>query len=294
MTRPQPNGQQGKTRPRGRGGRPRRGECNTGPVTEPEIKVIAHRGFSGRQPEMTRAAYVDAINWAIEHEVTLGLECDVHFSADDQLICLHDLTVDRTSNATGAAFDRTVTELRDLDFGSWFTDEPSEDQQSMVTLAELMDLVRQGREQDGRIELVVETKHENPRGLDIEDRVAKMLTEADWDGIESPARLISFSVPSLERFAEVLPNLSRTFLIMTDFREWTDGSLPAGVEIFGPHLPLVKQQPDVIRRVIDAGHEVHVWTVNTPEDVEFCLDLGVTGMTTDRPDVVHRALGHLD
>ncbi|MGO1972201.1 MAG: glycerophosphodiester phosphodiesterase [Propionibacteriaceae bacterium] len=260
-------------------------------MTDVEIKVIAHRGFSGRQPEMTRAAYVDAINWALEHEVALGVECDVHFSADDQLVCLHDLEVDRTSNAIGAAFDRTVTELRDLDFGSWFTDTPTEDQQSMVTLAELVDLVRQGRERDGQIELVVETKHENPRGLDIEDRVAKMLTEADWDGIESPARLISFSVPSLERFAEVLPNLSRTFLIMTDFREWTDGSLPAGVEIMGPSLGLVKKHPDVVRRVIDAGHEVHVWTVNTPRDVEFCLDLGVTGLTTDFPDAVFKALG---
>ena len=59
--------------------------------------IVAHRGFSGRQPEMTRAAYRAAIDWSAKTGIELGLECDVHFSADDQLICLHDLSVKRTS-----------------------------------------------------------------------------------------------------------------------------------------------------------------------------------------------------
>ena len=47
--------------------------------------LIAHRGFSSRHPEMTRAAYQAAIEWAYMTEIPLGLECDVHFSADDEL-----------------------------------------------------------------------------------------------------------------------------------------------------------------------------------------------------------------
>ena len=50
---------------------------------------------------MTKAAYQAAIEWAYETEIPLGLECDVHFSADDELICLHDLTLDRTSTSSG-------------------------------------------------------------------------------------------------------------------------------------------------------------------------------------------------
>ena len=52
---------------------------------------------------MTKAAYQAAIEWAYETEIPLGLECDVHFSADDELICLHDLTLDRTSTSSGRA-----------------------------------------------------------------------------------------------------------------------------------------------------------------------------------------------
>ena len=53
-----------------------------------EPVLIAHRGFSSRHPEMTKAAYQAAIEWAYETEIPLGLECDVHFSADDELIFL--------------------------------------------------------------------------------------------------------------------------------------------------------------------------------------------------------------
>ena len=53
---------------------------------------------------MTRAAYREAIDWSAASGIELGLECDVHFSADDQLICLHDLKVDRTATSTGYAF----------------------------------------------------------------------------------------------------------------------------------------------------------------------------------------------
>ena len=71
-------------------------------VSTPPV-LIAHRGFSSRHPEMTRAAYQAAIDWVYETEIPLGLECDVHFSADDELICLHDLTLDRTSTSSGSA-----------------------------------------------------------------------------------------------------------------------------------------------------------------------------------------------
>ena len=65
---------------------------------------------------MTRAAYRAAIAWSAKTGIELGLECDVHFSADDQLICLHDLSVKRTSRSRGRAHDMTVAQLKRLDF----------------------------------------------------------------------------------------------------------------------------------------------------------------------------------
>lgn len=253
--------------------------------------MIAHRGFSSRQPESTRAAYRAAIDWAIQHDVRLSVECDVHFSADDHLICLHDLNLDRTSDQAGPANEWTVEELREVDFGSWCVADPDEDQRSLVTLAELIDLVREGRENGGRVGLVIETKHQSPRGLEVEERVAAMLADAGWDGSDSPVSIISFSLPALQRAQQLLPALPRTLLIQHRLGRWSPGQLPAGITSIGPDLELIKQDPEFVSRVLAHGNEVHVWTANEPDDIVMCAELGVTGFTTDYPDRMLEILG---
>lgn len=239
---------------------------------------------------MTVAAYREAIAWAARHDVELGLECDVHFSADDQLICLHDLRLDRTSNATGPAFGRTVDELRMLDFGSWKLAQPSANQRAMVTLHDLLIMVRDARTAGIKITLAIETKHPNPRHLEIEHRVAEMLADFGWDQPGSPIRLISFSQAAITELGRILPGLERTFLIQVTFGRWGTGELPDGVRIVGPDLALIKRDPDFVARARAHGNEVHVWTVNRAEDIRRCRDLGVTGFTTDYPDRVETIL----
>ncbi len=258
------------------------------------IPIFAHRGFTARQPEMTRAAYVEAIRWAESAQLPLGLECDVHFSADDELICLHDLTVDRTSDASGRAYDLTVAELRRLDFSHGRVPDPTCDQKSMVTLADLLAMVSAARGRGAQVDLVIETKHPNPRGLDVERRVAQQLTAYGWDQPGSGVRLISFSEPAMEAFGLLLPNLERTFLIQYELGPWADGHLPEGVRVAGPDLRLLAEDPDYVARAHARGHEVRPWTVNTDEDIRLCLELGVDGITTDDPAKVLNALALVD
>jgi glycerophosphoryl diester phosphodiesterase len=210
------------------------------PAAEGSPVLIAHRGFSARHPEMTKAAYQAAIEWSYETEIPLGLECDVHFSADDEL----------------------------------------------VTLRELMIMVRDARQDHVPVSLVIETKHPNDRGREVEERVAAMLAEFGWNQPDAPIRLISFSVKAVKRFGWLLPGLERTLLIENDLGKWRDGRLPDGVRVVGPDLALIKDDPEFVSRSLQKGHEVHVWTVNEPEDVRFCRDLGVTGFITDYPDRV--------
>lgn len=248
--------------------------------------IFAHRGYSSRQPEMTRAAFREAIAWSATTRVPLGLECDVHLSADDHLICLHDLSLDRTSDARGLVSRRTVAQLRALDFGSWRIRTPSPDQRALVTLEELLGLVAQARAAGTEVSLAIETKHPNPRGLEVENRVAELLRSYGWDRAGSPIRLISFAPAAMDRLGELLPELERTFLIQTTLGPWADGHLPAGVRVAGPELHLIRQDPGYVSRARARGHEVHVWTVNERADVDLCLGLGVTGITTDDPEHV--------
>lgn len=248
--------------------------------------LIAHRGFSSRHPEMTRAAYQAAIEWSYQTEIPLGLECDVHFSADDELVCLHDLTLDRTSTSSGPAYQRSVSELKQVDFGSRSVPDPEPEERELLTLRELMIMVREARKDHVPVSLVIETKHPNDRGREVEERVAAMLAEFGWNEPGAPVRLMSFSVKAVRRFGWLLPGLDRTLLIEDDLGRWREGKLPDGVQVVGPDLALIKQDPDFVKRSLERGHEVHVWTVNEPDDVRFCRDLGVTGFTTDHPDRV--------
>jgi glycerophosphoryl diester phosphodiesterase len=252
--------------------------------------LIAHRGFSSRHPEMTRAAYQAAIEWAHETEIPLGLECDVHFSADDELICLHDLTLDRTSTSSGPAYQRTVAELKLVDFGSRSIADPEPEQRELITLRELLIMVRDARQDHVPVSMVIETKHPNDRGRAVEERVAAMLTEFGWAQPDAPVRLLSFSVKALRRLGWLLPGLERTLLIEDDLGRWRYGKLPDGVGVVGPDLGLIKEDPEFVERSFQRGHQVHVWTVNEPEDIRFCRDLGVTGFTTDYPDRVAEVL----
>ena len=248
--------------------------------------IVAHRGYSGRQPEQTLAAYVEAVDWAGRTRTPLLLECDVQFSADGEVICLHDLTLDRTSNGSGPAHDQTLNALRDLDFGSWFTPSPNAEQRRMITLAELLDLVARARARGVDVGVAIETKHPNPRGLELEDRVPALLAPYDWTSAGSPVRLLSFSLPALERLGRLLPDLERTLLIERTLGEWAAGRLPAGVAVAGVDLRLLRADPDYARRLADHGERLNVWTVNSAADIEFCLDLGAHVISTDHPDRV--------
>jgi glycerophosphoryl diester phosphodiesterase len=258
-------------------------------IAEAGVELFAHRGFSGRYPEQTRAAYAAAIDFAIEHDLELGLECDVHFTKDDQLACLHDLTIDRTSDGTGALYELTLDELRKIDFGSWFKADADPEEKSIITLVELLDMVAEARERGGKLTVNRETKHPTPRGLEVDERVAEILTDRGWDGVDSPVRMITFDPAALELIGRILPNLRRTYLL-GDLDPVRDGVLPDGVTVVGPDIESIRRDPGFVERARNHGNDVHVWTVNTAEDVKFCREIGVTGLTTDFPDVVVEAL----
>src|SRR5690606_31065202 len=84
------------------------------PVSWPYPAVIAHRGGGRIAPENTLAG----LRCGYDHGFLMS-EFDVKFSGDDVLIVLHDDTVDRTSDGTGAAARLTFKELAQLDMGGW-------------------------------------------------------------------------------------------------------------------------------------------------------------------------------
>jgi len=259
------------------------------------VHVFAHRGSSGAHPEMTRAAFVAAIDLARQRGVRLGLECDVHFTADGVLGCLHDRTVTRTGRrADGTAptegladLDRSA--LAAIDFGSWRADLTAEraltpEERQFVHLAELLDLVEQARDAGVDVHLAIEAKHPVPRDAEVEAAIAAELTARGWTGADAPVRMITFDATAVARMAELLPELPQTFLV-DDAESWAEVPLRADIAI-GPGGRVLADDPDLVARVHAAGRECHVWTLNEPEHIRLALELGVDAVTSDFPDRV--------
>ena len=80
----------------------------------PTRGICAYRGSSNTHPENTRAAFREAIR--LEAHM---IEMDVCFTKDRQLVLMHDVTVDRTTNGSGTVSDLTLEEIKRLDAGSW-------------------------------------------------------------------------------------------------------------------------------------------------------------------------------
>ncbi|AKJ12145.1 glycerophosphodiester phosphodiesterase [Streptomyces incarnatus] len=268
------------------------------------IQVVAHRGASEDAPEHTLAAYKKAIEDGAD-----ALECDVRLTADGHLVCVHDRRVNRTSNGRGAVSALELADLAALDFGSWKTreswrgrdEEPDwehrpEDREetSVLTLERLLELVADaGR----RVELAIETKHPTRWAGQVEERLLTLLKrfglDAPASAAESQVRVMSFSARSLHRVRATAPTLPTVYLVQFLTPRLRDGRLPAGVRIAGPSIRIVRNNPAYVERLRRAGHQVHVWTVNEPEDVDLCVELGIDAIITNRPRAVLRRLGRL-
>lgn len=273
--------------------------------------VIAHRGASAHRPEQTRAAYEHALRVGAD-----GVECDVRLTADGQVVCLHDPTVDRTSNGHGPVHELSLDQLRQLDFSA---DNNEHGRGELITLAELIAVVAAAARP---VVLAIELKHPNPFGLELERAVLSVLDAAGWNSEtaslgEVGISLMSFNPASVPALAPMVAAKHLMLLtaeielsdIVSDVRaedetnaadqaEQLRQALAAARQLIddgvvggaGPDLDLVLSQPEQIRAWVKAGQTVRVWTVDTAEGIEACLRVGAQEITTNDPAFVRAYL----
>ena len=257
--------------------------------------VVAHRGSSYALAEHTLGAYVRAIEEGAD-----GLECDVRLTRDGHLVCVHDRRIDRTSSGRGVVSDFDLDDLRELDFGSWranlpssadaFIEERDSTEAPVLTLRRLLEAVSDAARP---IRLLVETKHPTRYAGLVEQQLVRLLGRFGLlepaDRRSSAVTVMSFSPVAVRRVRLLAPALPTVQLYerMPVLRR--DGSLPAAADIAGPAVPILRTHPGYVRRVHAQGHQVYVWTVDEPDDIDLVLGLGVDAVITNRPtDVLAR------
>jgi glycerophosphoryl diester phosphodiesterase len=272
--------------------------------------VVAHRGASSTAAEHTLGAYVSALEAGAE-----GLECDVRLTRDGHLVCVHDRTVNRTSDGTGVVSDLDLTRLEALNFKSWHVNLPTSadalindspylagvapdlaEDGRVLTLERLLQLVADAARP---VRLLIETKHPTRYGGLVEKELVELLGRFGWAGrpgpptsIREPADMdsrvvvMSFAPTALRRVKLLAPDIPTVLLLEWRIPGLREGMLPAGVPIAGPGLHLLQADPGFVERSHARGNRVYVWTVNEPDEIAFVRDLGVDTIITDRPDAV--------
>lgn len=272
--------------------------------------VFAHRGASAAFAEHTRAAYLQAIADGAD-----GVECDVHLTRDQHAVLLHDANLDRTSDGTGPVADRTLSELRQLDFSSWkgvrIPEKYGARSAQFLTLPELLHILRSvGRP----IGLAIELKHPSPYQLKLEDRVLDVLRAEGWDAGTSTVdnvrvTFMSFSPDSVKHLLRSVPAEFICQLVDDiDVDELRDelslGPLAGGalanvmkaaqlegerilddceVGLAGPGIMYVREHARTVQRWLESGRRFRVWTVDSERDVALCQGLGIHEITTNKP-----------
>lgn len=236
------------------------------------MKIVAHRGYSGKYPELTHRAFEEALKLPID-----GIECDLRLTRDGKLVVQHDKDVDRTSDGSGLVAEMDYAALSRLNIGT------DEDPQHIMLFDELLELMQDYPDK----ELYVETKHPSRFGPEVEEQAAKALRYAGLN--EDPrVSLISFSDNAVRRFARLLPQLDAYYLVNPRHRRFNPWhyfrSRPKGI---GPSIIEAKLDNTLVGR---NGMSTYIWTVDEPDDMIWCRDNGVDVMATNLPELALETL----
>ena len=136
------------------------------------IYVAAHRGWSTKYPENTMEALKAAIDLGVDQ-----IEIDVRVTRDNELVVMHDPTVDRTTNGTGLVCDKLLSEMKALDAGSYMGEEFKG--LRVPTFSEVMELVKDHPTLTVDIELkeYPTTPGMETRAYEVCDRVLRIVDE---------------------------------------------------------------------------------------------------------------------
>jgi glycerophosphoryl diester phosphodiesterase len=254
------------------------------------VMVIAHRGASYDAPEHTFFAY----DLAVQYDADF-IECDLQITKDKVLVCMHDTTVDRTSESTGQVKDLTLAELRGMDFGTWYnTANPSRAKPAYAG-AKVVPFEEQlgcylGH--NAKLRFHIETKAPSFYGGEMEPLLLAVLQRhglvpsGPADPQTSPVIVQSFELDSLAAMKALAPSIPTAYLFTTPTQESVTGSYPDYVDAIGPNSALIAADPTLVQKAHQSGREVHTWTVDDPTQMDALLDLGVDGIFTNRADVL--------
>lgn len=222
---------------------------------------VAHRGAKAYESENTLQAFQEALDLNSD-----GIELDVHLSSDEQIIVIHDETIDRTTNGKGLVNTFSLSELK-----SFLIDEKFQ----IPTLKEVFDLV------DKKCLINIELK-----GLGTPTKVVSLIEEyileKNWN--YNHFIISSFDWNMLEETSNLNPNIPIGVLTEENLDTALAFAEKIKAKAINPDFQLLNANN--VREIQEKGFLVLPWTVNSEQDIQKVKSYNVDGIISDNPDKI--------
>ena len=242
--------------------------------------IMAHRGLSEAAPENTLAAFAAAV------ELKFDVEFDVYECQSQELVVIHDLTVDRTTTGSGAIADLTLDELKSLDAGSWF--ESAFAREKIPTLSEVFACIRERQTRETTIAVNLKTISQG-----IEEKIVRLAEES---GVLEQLLCFGMDEESNRRLKEANPSVKTAMatsrfqgINLADKQDWNRAINRNDVDALWVNFV---PDADQIVAAQQAGKSVwfHFRKYHPAKAALQATQNGVDGICTDFPIPLRRTL----
>ncbi len=235
------------------------------------MKVVAHRGYSGRYPENTMIAFEQAVLAGADE-----IELDVQLTKDGEVVIIHDEKIDRTTDGTGLVWDYTLKELKKFNAAKKF---PEAGPVEIPTFDEYCAWVSKQP---------ITTNIELKTGIiyyeDIEAKTVKILEKYN---LLDRVMFSSFNHMSIVETKRLAPTVPVGALVegygLQNAGYYCD---KFGFEFFHPGYNCLDER--VIQNLRKYNIGVNVWTINDMEALDRLTTWGVDGVITNFPKTCKR------
>lgn len=243
---------------------------------------FAHRGSAILWPENTMTAFQGAVDLGYRY-----IETDVHVTRDHIIVIFHDDHLERVTDGAGLVKDWNWENLRKLDAAYHFN--PDDDfplREKGIVIPSLEEVMTTFPD----IMLNIDLKQPG-----IEQMVADFIHRYNF---EERVLIASFHDKRIRRFRKLTGNLVATSSgVRETLALWMRSRFKQRLQVppNALQVPLRRGGITVVdHKLVNAAHaggmQVHIWTINDPEEMHRLLDLGVDGIITDRPDLLNNVL----
>ena len=232
-----------------------------------QIAVTAHRGSSHKAPENTISALQQAITDGADYA-----EIDVQTTMDGVVILMHDADLMRVSSIDRRIGEIRYEELGNIDIGSWFSKDFSNER--TATLDEAIKFCK------GRIKLNIELKYNRP-DPELAAKVGNLIRK---NSFHKNCVVSSLDYGKLRKFKALFPEIKVGLNVFQALGDFTDTE----VDFLSIDAALATSR--VVKLAQSNDKQIHVWTINDLQTALSMIEVGVDNIITDKPDAIQDLL----